>query len=37
MIDGAVFRDVLPQIGVLSAMSVFFLTVAALIFRWRPR
>jgi len=37
MIDGAVFRDVLPQIGVLSVMSAFFLTVAALIFRWRPR
>jgi ABC-type multidrug transport system permease subunit len=37
MIDGAVFRDVLPQIGVLSVMSVFFLTIAALIFRWRPR
>jgi ABC-type multidrug transport system permease subunit len=37
MIDGAGFRDVLPQIGVLSVMSALFLTVAALIFRWRPR
>jgi ABC-type multidrug transport system permease subunit len=37
MIDGAVFRDVLPQIAVLSVMSALFLTIAALIFRWRPR
>jgi ABC-type multidrug transport system permease subunit len=37
MIDGAVFRDVLPQIGVLCVMSALFLTIAALIFRWRPR
>jgi len=37
MIDGAVLGDVLPQIGILVAMSVLFLTVAALIFRWRPR
>jgi len=37
MIDGAVFPDVLPQIGVLCVMSALFLTVAALIFRWRPR
>lgn len=37
MIDGAVLGDVLPHIGILVAMSVLFLTVAALIFRWRPR
>jgi ABC-type multidrug transport system permease subunit len=37
MIDGAALRDVLPQIAVLCAMSALFLTVAAAIFRWRPR
>jgi ABC-type multidrug transport system permease subunit len=37
MIDGAVLGDVLPQIGILAALSVLFLTVAAAIFRWRPR
>jgi ABC-2 type transport system permease protein len=37
MIDGAAFRDVLPQIAVLCAMSTLFLGVAAMIFRWRPR
>ena len=37
MIDGATFMQVLPQIAVLCAMSVLFLTVAAMIFRWRPR
>jgi ABC-type multidrug transport system permease subunit len=37
MIDGALFRDVLPQIAVLCVMSALFLTIAALIFRWRPR
>jgi ABC-2 type transport system permease protein len=37
MIDGASFADILPQVAILCVMSVFFLTVAAAIFRWGPR
>ncbi|MEX2125132.1 MAG: ABC transporter permease [Woeseia sp.] len=37
MIDGAAFREVLPQVVVLCIMSAVFLAVAAMIFRWRPR
>lgn len=37
MIDGAAFREILPQVLVLFCMSAVFLAVAAMIFRWRPR
>ena len=37
MIDGASLADVLPQVASLCLMSLFFLTVAAAIFRWGPR
>jgi len=36
MIDGATIKDVLPQMALLSLMSMLFLTLAASIFRWRP-
>jgi len=37
MIDGGSFSDILPQVAILSLMSVVFLTVAAAVFRWGPR
>jgi ABC-2 type transport system permease protein len=37
MIDGASLPDILPQVAILGAMSLVFLTVAAAIFRWGPR
>jgi ABC-type multidrug transport system permease subunit len=37
MLDGATLGDVMPEILTLLAMSVVFLGVGALIFRWAPR
>jgi len=36
MLDGAGLADVLPQLGWLAAMTLFFLGIAAAGFRWRP-
>jgi ABC-type multidrug transport system permease subunit len=37
MLDGAVLADVLPQLGMLSVMTVVFLALGAFFFRWHPR
>ena len=36
MLDGASLADVTPQLLILSAMAATFLTLGALVFRWRP-
>ena len=36
MIDGAGLADIAPQLGVLLAMSAFFMLFGATVFRWRP-
>lgn len=37
MLDGATLGDLLPQLIILAALSTVFLSVGAMIFRWRPR
>ncbi|MEX0707941.1 MAG: ABC transporter permease [Woeseia sp.] len=37
MLDGATLLDVAPSLVTLSLMSALFLTLGALLFRWRPR
>jgi ABC-2 type transport system permease protein len=36
MLDGATLSDVAPQLGALMVMSIVFLALGAVIFRWRP-
>jgi ABC-type multidrug transport system permease subunit len=37
MLDGAGFTEIMPQIGMLAGMSVVFLGLGAVTFRWHPR
>jgi hypothetical protein len=37
MLDGAGLAEVAPQIIILTVMSIVFLSLGALLFRWHPR